>query len=105
MSQLLCFASGIAILLIVPIGILQAVTNISIGLNVISELVGGFVVPGKAIPMNMFKAYGCMALWNALQFTEDLKLGHYMKIPPRSMFRAQLAATLVSIVVVCFISR
>jgi hypothetical protein len=94
----LFFASGIAILLIIPMGILDAVANESIGLNVISELVGGFVVPGKAIAMNMFKAYGCMALMNAVRFISDLKLGHYAKVPPRSMFRAQLIATMVSII-------
>lgn len=70
----------------------------SIGLNVVSELVGGFVVPGQATAMNMFKAYGCMGLNNALQFAKDLKLGHYAHIPPRSMFRAQIIATLVSVV-------
>ena len=72
----------------------------NVHLNVISELVGGFVVPGKAIPMNMFKAYGCMALLNAQQFAEDLKLGHYAKISPRSMFRAQVISCLLSVSVV-----
>jgi hypothetical protein len=98
--QLLCFASGISILLVVPMGILEAVANMSIGLNVISELVGGFVVPGKAMPMNMFKAYGCMTLISALNFCSDLKLGHYLKVPPRSMFRAQIVATFISVIMV-----
>jgi len=31
----------------------------------------------------------------ALAFTADLKLGHYMKIPPRIMFMAQLVSTLL----------
>jgi len=72
----------------------------SIGLNVISELVGGFVVPGKALAMNMFKAYGCLCLWMAQEFSQDLKLGHYAKIPPRAMFRAQIIATFLSVVTV-----
>jgi hypothetical protein len=100
MPQLLVFASGLSALLLVPIGVIQAVTGVSIGLNVISELVGGFVVPGKAIPMNMFKSYGCMCLLSALNFSEDLKLGHYAKVPPRSMFRAQLIATILAAVAV-----
>lgn len=35
----------------------------------------------------------------ALGFVSDLKFGHYMKIPPRTMFMAQVIATTVS----CFI--
>jgi hypothetical protein len=35
----------------------------------------------------------------ALSFVGDLKFGHYMKIPPRTMFTSQVVATTVS----CFI--
>lgn len=36
----------------------------------------------------------------ALSFTSDLKLGHYMKIPPRMMFTVQVVATVVASFVV-----
>ena len=32
----------------------------------------------------------------ALRFTSDFKLGHYMKIPHRAMFWCQIVATVVS---------
>lgn len=32
----------------------------------------------------------------ALTFSSDFKLGHYMKIPPRSMFWSQIVATVVA---------
>ena len=32
----------------------------------------------------------------ALQFSSDMKLGHYMKVPPRSMFWCQIVATVVA---------
>ena len=32
----------------------------------------------------------------ALRFTSDFKLGHYMKIPPRAMFWCQVVATVVA---------
>lgn len=35
----------------------------------------------------------------ALSFVGDLKFGHYMKIPPRTMFTSQVVATTVS----CFV--
>ena len=31
-----------------------------------------------------------------MQFTADFKLGHYMKIPPRSMFWSQVVATVIA---------
>lgn len=35
----------------------------------------------------------------ALNFVSDLKFGHYMKVPPKTMFMAQVVATTLS----CFI--
>ena len=32
----------------------------------------------------------------ALQFASDMKLGHYMKVPPRTMFWCQIIATIVA---------
>jgi hypothetical protein len=46
--------------------------------------------------MMMFKTWGYISMAQALQFTSDFKLGHYMKIPPRSMFWAQVIATIIS---------
>ena len=46
--------------------------------------------------MNYFKAFGYITTAQALSFSQDLKLGHYLKIPPRHTFCAQFAATLVS---------
>lgn len=83
-------------------GIIDSVTGSSVQLNVISELIGGYAVPGDAISLNMFKGYGCWCMLTAIFFSKDLKLGHYAKIPPRSMFRAQLAATLISAICVSF---
>ena len=98
--QLLLFTTGIALVLIVPIGMVTAITNHEMYLNVLSELVGGFVVPGKALAMNMFKAYGALTLAQTISFIFTLKMGHYAKIPPRAMFRAQIIPTFVSIVIV-----
>ncbi|KAH9652401.1 Oligopeptide transporter 1 [Citrus sinensis] len=45
-----------------------------------------------APPANVaFKTYGYISMHKALGFLEDFKLGHYMKIQPKSMFIVQLA--------------
>lgn len=46
--------------------------------------------------MMMFKTWGYIAMAQGLTFASDFKLGHYMKIPPRPMFWAQVVATVVA---------
>jgi OPT family small oligopeptide transporter len=92
----LIIALLIAFLYVVPIGMIQAVTNFQIGLNVITELIVGFMLPGRPIAMMIFKTYGYITMAQAMQFTADFKLGHYMKIPPRPMFWAQVIATIIA---------
>ena len=75
---------------------IQAITNQQVGLNVITELIIGYMLPGRPIAMMLFKTWGYITMAQALQFASDLKLGHYMKIPPRSMFWSQVVATIVS---------
>jgi len=75
---------------------IQAITNQQVGLNVITELIIGYALPGKPIAMMMFKTWGFITMAQALQFTSDFKLGHYMKLPPRTMFWGQILATVIA---------
>ncbi|KAF9445612.1 small oligopeptide transporter [Macrolepiota fuliginosa MF-IS2] len=86
----------IAFTYIIPIGMIQAITNQQVGLNVITELVIGYALPGRPVAMMMFKTWGYITMAQALQFTSDFKLGHYMKIPPRTMFGAQVLAAVIA---------
>lgn len=49
--------------------------------SVISELVVGYMLPGRPVAMMLFKTWGYITMAQALTFTSDFKLGHYMKIP------------------------
>ena len=49
--------------------------------SVITELVIGYALPGRPIAMMMFKTWGYITMAQALTFSSDFKLGHYMKIP------------------------
>ncbi|PQQ20305.1 oligopeptide transporter 1-like [Prunus yedoensis var. nudiflora] len=89
-------ACGIALFFTLPIGIIQATTNQQPGLNVITELVIGYIYPGRPLANVSFKTYGYISMAQALTFLGDFKLGHYMKIPPKSMFLAQLVGTVVA---------
>ncbi|XP_071732178.1 oligopeptide transporter 6-like [Rutidosis leptorrhynchoides] len=92
-------ACAIAILFTLPIGIISATTNQQPGLNVITEYVFGYLYPGRPVANMCFKTYGYISMVQALTFISDFKLGHYMKIPPRAMFMAQVVGTFVSVVV------
>lgn len=89
----LILAIAIPIVFTLPIGIINAITNQQPGLNVITELIIGFALPGHPIANVTFKTYGYISMAQALTFVSDLKLGHYTKVPPRAMFWAQVAGT------------
>ncbi|RAL15004.1 small oligopeptide transporter, OPT family [Aspergillus homomorphus CBS 101889] len=89
----------IAVIWYVPIGIIQASTNIALGLNVLTEFIVGYIQPGKPMAMMLFKTYGYMSMYQGLYFNQDMKLGHYMKIPPRVSFAGQMVAALWSSIV------
>jgi OPT oligopeptide transporter protein len=36
--------------------------------------------------MQVFKVYAAQTLAEATSFVQDLKLGHYIKVPPRATF-------------------
>ena len=67
----------------IPIGLITARTSMEIGLNVITEFLAGYLWPGKPIANTLVKVYGYISMSKALMFCSDLKLGVYMKIPPR----------------------
>ncbi|KAJ1930434.1 hypothetical protein IWQ60_000300 [Tieghemiomyces parasiticus] len=86
-------ALGIAGLFLIPVGIIAAVSNQSPGLNVITEFIIGYLLPGQPIANVTFKTYGTIALNQGLALVGDMKLAHYMKIPPRHMFICQAVGT------------
>ncbi|KAJ7140663.1 OPT-domain-containing protein [Mycena epipterygia] len=86
----------LAMIFVIPIGIILSITNVQITLNVLAELFGGLWFPGNAVAMNYFKSYGYVTTAHTLNFAQDLKLAHYMHIPPVITFWAQIYATIVS---------
>jgi len=102
----------IPITFILPIGIIQARSSYQIGLNVITEFLAGYIWPGRPVANTLVKIYGYMAMYKGLLFVMDLKLGAYMKVPPKAMFRFQMLgafmANLVSLglfSVLCWLNR
>lgn len=87
----------LALVFVVPVGIIKAMTGIEVTLNVLAEFIGGMWVEGNALAMNYFKSFGydfdssrkcynanCLSRYvtcaHAIQFASDLKLAHYLKV-------------------------
>ncbi|KAI5864126.1 OPT-domain-containing protein [Durotheca rogersii] len=90
------YGLALCALFVVPIGVVKAITGVEVTLNVLAEFIGGSFVGGNALAMNFFKSFGYVTCSHALLFSNDLKLAHYVKIPPRQTFAAQMAGTFVS---------
>ncbi|KAK4740514.1 hypothetical protein SAY87_032361 [Trapa incisa] len=86
----------LAFVFTLPISIITATTNQTPGLNIITEYVMGLIYPGRPIANVFFKTYGYISMAQAISFLSDFKLGHYMKIPPRSMFLVQFVGTILA---------
>ncbi|XP_031264017.1 oligopeptide transporter 1-like [Pistacia vera] len=92
----LILACFIAFFFTLPVGVIQATTNMGPRLNVIKELIIGYMYPGRPLANVVFRTYGRISMVQALSFIGYFKLGHYMKIPPKSMFIVQLVGTIVA---------
>ncbi|KAI9744755.1 MAG: hypothetical protein M1818_001680 [Claussenomyces sp. TS43310] len=92
----LLLALGICAVLFIPIGIVMAITNQHSSIYLICQLVCGAVFPGRPVANMVFVTYGYISSAQGIKFCSDLKLGHYMKIPPRLLFSVQMVATIIS---------
>ncbi|KAF5676437.1 sexual differentiation protein [Fusarium heterosporum] len=92
----LLLALALGALFFIPNGIIMAVTNQHSSIYLICQLICGVVFPGRPIANMVFVTYGYISSAQGIKFASDLKLGHYMKIPPRILFLVQIVATLVS---------
>lgn len=86
----------IAFVNFLPQGLLEGITNQHVGLNIVTELIAGYIWKGKPLANMMVKLYGFIPMRQGLDFSRDLKIAQYMKIPPRTLFFAQIMGTLVA---------
>ncbi|KAJ6513626.1 OPT oligopeptide transporter protein-domain-containing protein [Mycena vitilis] len=92
----LLISVALPIIYILPSGFIYAMTGQEITLNLLAQIIPGALLPGNPLANMIFKAYSVQTLTEATSFIQDLKLGHYVKVPPRASFVVQLAGTLVA---------
>lgn len=82
----------LALVFVVPTSMILAISNIQLSLNVISPFLAGYMLPGHPIGVMIFKVFSTITLGQAQIFSGDLKLAHYMKVPPKTTFWCQVVA-------------
>ncbi|KAF6067151.1 OPT family small oligopeptide transporter [Candida albicans] len=90
------FALGINFVFLIPLTTIYARTGFAFGLNVLVELIVGYAIPGNGLALAFIKALGYNIDAQAQNFVNDLKQGHYAKLPPRAVYRVQLLSIFVS---------
>ncbi|KAL7622032.1 hypothetical protein AAE478_007533 [Parahypoxylon ruwenzoriense] len=94
----------LALVFVVPTCMILAISNIQLSLNVISPFLAGLIFPGRPIGVMIFKVFSTITLGQAQTYvntkqSSDLKMGHYMKIPPRVTFWCQVVASIWAVFV------
>ncbi|PFH46431.1 hypothetical protein AMATHDRAFT_77677 [Amanita thiersii Skay4041] len=59
------------------------------------QMLGGALVPGKPVANMYFTLYGYNSVYQSQSLLRDLKLGQYIKLPPRTTFSVQVIGTVV----------
>ncbi|CAJ0543348.1 Ff.00g005330.m01.CDS01 [Fusarium sp. VM40] len=66
-----------------------------IATNNLSKMLAGLMLPGKPVGNMYFAAWSHNVIVNAVNLSADLKMGEYLKIPPRVMFLTQIWGTIL----------
>lgn len=90
------FAIGINFAFLIPLTLIYSITGFSFGLNVLVELIVGYALPGNGLALMFIKALGYNVDGQAQNYITDQKMGHYLRIAPRALFRVQMLSVLVS---------
>jgi len=99
-TQLPLWAAMIGILisfcLAIPVCMFAAISSQEIPMQVMYELIGGYMVPGHPIANVIFKTVAYITTAHSINCVQNMKLGHYMKIPSRIMFTIQIVSTVIT---------
>ncbi|GKT97512.1 related to peptide transporter [Colletotrichum tofieldiae] len=66
-----------------------------IATNNLSKMLAGLILPERPIGNMYFAAWSHNVISNAVNLSNDLKMGEYLKIPPRVMFLTQIYGTIL----------
>lgn len=95
------FVIGLNLLFLIPMSYLYAISGSTEGLNVVTELIVGYALPGHPEALMFVKAYGYNINGQTDNYVGDQKMGYYSKLPPRAMYRGQVISAFIT-ALVCY---
>lgn len=75
------YGLGVGIVFLVPIGLLYSMTGFSLSLNVLTELIAGYALPGRGVALMIMKAFGLNTNLQAIYFMQDQNLVTTQRFP------------------------
>ncbi|KAF7122077.1 hypothetical protein CNMCM5793_000032 [Aspergillus hiratsukae] len=93
------FVIGLNLVFLIPMSYLYALSGTTEGLNVVTELVVGYALPGHPEALMFVKAFGYNINGQADNYISDQKMGFYAKVPPRAMYRGQVLSAIITALV------
>lgn len=90
------FVIGLNFVFLIPMSYLYAISGSTEGLNVVTELIVGYALPGHPEALMFVKAFGYNINGQTDSYISDQKMGLYAKLPPRAMYRGQVTSTVIT---------
>ncbi|KAH6656150.1 oligopeptide transporter protein [Truncatella angustata] len=93
------FVIALNLVFLIPMSYLYAISGTTEGLNVVTELIIGYALPGRPEALMFVKAFGYNINGQADNYISDQKMGFYSKLPPRAMYRGQVTSAVITAIV------
>ncbi|EIN12728.1 OPT oligopeptide transporter [Punctularia strigosozonata HHB-11173 SS5] len=87
--------TAISVVLAVAIGFINATTGFTLSIKYIIQVVAAFIHPGQPITVMYVNLYGNSTAFQTMYMLQDLKLGQYVKLPPKATFAAQMSGSII----------
>ncbi|CAF4692914.1 unnamed protein product, partial [Rotaria sp. Silwood2] len=98
-GYIMIIAIVINFIMMIPTGVIVAVTNMTFILAVPIDILSSFILPGNPIGFLTLEAYTHSCQYQIIHVLFGFKFAHYMKIPPRITFSMLLTSVIIASIV------
>lgn len=80
---------------LIPLTLVYSIIGFIFSLNVLIEMIFGYELPGNGLALMFLKAMSCNIDGQAPNYITEQKIGRYLRILPRALFRCQMLSVLI----------
>ncbi|KAK7203960.1 OPT oligopeptide transporter protein-domain-containing protein [Myxozyma melibiosi] len=85
----------LSIAMIIPSTLVYSITGYELNVYYFAVVITGYMCKGNGMANMLCRLYGNNIDVQGESFISDQKMGHYVKLPPRAVFRAQMIAVFI----------